>query len=200
MSQLDTVPTDFAPAIGIAPAEGLESEEGGRIVLEGLPNTRDVGGLPTGDGRYVKHARLLRSGALDHATARDLEVLLDDYQVRTVIDLRTEEERKEHPDPQDGLMGVRFADAPVLSASTFGVTREGGMMQALKMLRTVQKNPASIMEEVYERMMLTSRASAASRSSSTTCWLPRMAPCFGTAPSARIAPVWPPRSCCTRWA
>ena len=28
------------------------------------------------------------------------------------------------------------------------------MMQALKMLRTVQKNPASIMEEVYERMML----------------------------------------------
>lgn len=80
MSQLDTVPTDFAPAIGIAPAEGLESEEGGRIVLEGLPNTRDVGGLPTDDGRYVKHARLLRSGALDHATARDLEVLLDDYQ------------------------------------------------------------------------------------------------------------------------
>ena len=154
MSQLDTVPTDFAPAIGIAPAEGLESEEGGRIVLEGLPNTRDVGGLPTDDGRYVKHARLLRSGALDHATARDLEVLLDDYQVRTVIDLRTEEERKEHPDPQDGLVGVRFADAPVLSASTFGVTREGGMMQALKMLRTVQKNPASIMEEVYERMML----------------------------------------------
>ena len=123
-------------------------------MLEGLPNTRDVGGLPTDDGRYVKHARLLRSGALDHATARDLEVLLDDYQVRTVIDLRTEEERKEHPDPQDGLVGVRFADAPVLSASTFGVTREGGMMQALKMLRTVQKNPASIMEEVYERMML----------------------------------------------
>ena len=85
-------------------------------MLEGLPNTRDVGGLPTDDGRYVKHARLLRSGALDHATARDLEVLLDDYQVRTVIDLRTEEERKEHPDPQDGLVGVRFADAPVLSA------------------------------------------------------------------------------------
>ena len=37
MSQLDTVPTDFAPAIGIAPAEGLESEEGGRIVLEVCP-------------------------------------------------------------------------------------------------------------------------------------------------------------------
>lgn len=154
MPELDTVPTDFAPAFGIAPAEGLENGEDGRIVLEGLPNTRDVGGLPTDDGRYVKYALLLRSGALSHATARDLEVLLDDYQVRTVIDLRTEEERKEYPDPEDGLMGVRFAHAPVLSASTFGVTREGGMMQALKMLRAVQNNPASIMEDVYERMML----------------------------------------------
>lgn len=154
MPELDTVPTDFAPAIGIAPAEGLENEEGGRIVLEGLPNTRDIGGIPAADGRYVKHARLLRSGALDHATTRDLEVLLDDYHVRTVIDLRTEEERKEHPDPEDGLDGVNFVDAPVLSTSTFGVTREGGMMQALKALRTLQKDPAGIMEEVYERMML----------------------------------------------
>lgn len=154
MPELDTVPTDFAPAIGIAPVEGLESEDDGHIMLEGLPNTRDVGGLAAEDGRYVKHARLLRSGALDHATARDLEVLLDDYRVRTVIDLRTEEERKEHPDPEDGLMGVRFVDAPVLSASTFGVTREGGMMQALKMLRTAQRDPASLMEEVYEGMML----------------------------------------------
>lgn len=154
MPEFNTVPTDFAPAIGIAPAEGLESENDGRIVLEGLPNTRDVGGIPAADGRFVKHARLLRSGALERATSRDLEVLLDDYHVRTVIDLRTEEERKEHPDPEDGLMGVRFVDAPVLSTSTFGVTREGSMMQALKMLRTVQKNPAGMMEEVYESMML----------------------------------------------
>lgn len=153
-TELDTVPTDFAPAIGIAPAEGLENEEGGRIVLEGLPNTRDIGGIPAANGRYVKHARLLRSGALDKATDRDLEVLVNDYDVRTVIDLRTEEERKEHPDPEDGMPGVTFEDAPVLNASTFGVTREGGMMQALKALRALKKNPASIMEEVYERMVL----------------------------------------------
>ena len=151
---VDTVPDDFYPALGITDAEGLEREPGGRIVLEGLPNTRDIGGIRTADGRYVKHARLIRSGALDHATARDLEVLLNDFDLRMVIDLRTEEERKEHPDPEDGLAGVRFEEAPVLSTSAFGVTREGGMMQALKMLRTVQKDPASIMEGVYERMML----------------------------------------------
>ncbi|WP_080800662.1 tyrosine-protein phosphatase [Arabiibacter massiliensis] len=132
----------------------LEREPGGRIVLEGLPNTRDVGGIPAADGRFVKHARLIRSGALHGATDRDLATLTDDFRLRLVIDLRTEEERREKPDPEDRLPGVRFDNAPLLSASTFGVTREGGMMQALKALRTLKKNPASIMENVYERMVL----------------------------------------------
>lgn len=154
MPEFDTVPTDFAPALGITPAEGLEREPGGRIVLEGLPNTRDLGGILAADGRYVKHARLLRSGALDKATTRDLETLTDDFNLRTVIDLRTQEERREHPDPADQLEGVRFEDAPVLSAATFGVTHEGGVLSAIKALRTVRKNPAQIMMEVYEHLVL----------------------------------------------
>lgn len=151
---VDTVPDDFAPSLHIADSEGLENVKDGHIDLEGLPNTRDIGGIPAADGRFVKHKCLIRSGALDHATTRDLAVLLDDYKVRTVIDLRTEEERREHPDPEDGLMGVRFVDAPVLSTSTFGVTREGGVMGALKALRAVQKNPVGMMEEVYSSMIL----------------------------------------------
>ena len=149
-----TVPDDFSPSLGIADAEGLEKESDGHIELEGLPNTRDIGGIRAADGRYVKHARLLRSGALAGATERDLEVLLDDFDVRTVIDLRTEEERREKPDPEDGLEGVRFDDAPVLNTSTLGVTREGGIKGALKMLRAVQDDPAQIMMDIYERMVL----------------------------------------------
>ncbi|WP_278851884.1 tyrosine-protein phosphatase [Gordonibacter pamelaeae] len=151
---VDTVPDDFSPSLGIADAEGLEKASDGHIELEGLPNTRDIGGIRAADGRYVKHARLLRSGALAGATERDLEVLLDDFDVRTVIDLRTEEERREKPDPEDGLEGVRFEDAPVLNTSTLGVTREGGIKGALKMLRAVQDNPAQIMMDIYERMVL----------------------------------------------
>ena len=88
---VDTVPDDFSPSLGIADAEGLEKESDGHIELEGLPNTRDIGGIRAADGRYVKHARLLRSGALAGATERDLEVLLDDFDVRTVSDRRSEE-------------------------------------------------------------------------------------------------------------
>ena len=157
---VDTVPDDFSPALGIADAEGLEKVSDGHIELEGLPNTRDIGGIPAADGRYVKHARLLRSGALAGATERDLEVLLDDFGVRTVIDLRTEEERREKPDPEDGVEGVRFEDAPVLNTATLGVTREGGIKGALKMLRAVQDDPAQIMRDIYERMVLDTQEGA----------------------------------------
>lgn len=151
---VDSVPDDFYPALGIADAEGFERADDGRIEFEGLPNTRDLGGLPSVDGRFVKRARLLRSGALARATERDLKVLADEFDLRTVVDLRTEEERREHPDPEDALLDVRFRDAPVLSASTFGVTHEGGILSALKALRAVQKNPAGMMMDVYARMVL----------------------------------------------
>lgn len=56
--------------------------------FEGLPNTRDLGGIPTQDGRRIKPGKLLRSGALDRATAADLDILANRLKVRTVIDLR----------------------------------------------------------------------------------------------------------------
>ena len=123
-------------------------------MLEGLPNTRDLGGIPASDGRVVASARLIRSGALDRATERDLRTLLDEYRVRTVIDLRTEEERREHPDPEDAMEGVRFVNDPVLDTAALGVTREGGLLGALKALRALKKNPAGVMEGVYERLIL----------------------------------------------
>ncbi|MEA5019797.1 MAG: tyrosine-protein phosphatase [Gordonibacter sp.] len=149
---VDTVPD--MPTFGIADAEGLEQVSDGHIILEGLPNTRDIGGIKGADGLFVRHARLLRSGALAAATERDLEVLANDYDLRLVIDLRTEEERHEKPDPEDALMDVRFNHAPVLNTETLGITRGGGLRDAMKMLRQVQSDPAKIMMDIYPRMLL----------------------------------------------
>ena len=44
----------------------------GRIPLEGLPNTRDLGGIHTMDGKQIVPARLIRSGALYEATPADI--------------------------------------------------------------------------------------------------------------------------------
>ena len=68
------------------------------IELEGADNVRDVGGLPTLDGRQVQRGRLLRSDSLREITVADVRHLVDDLQVRTVADLRTNKEVRD-----DGL-------------------------------------------------------------------------------------------------
>jgi protein-tyrosine phosphatase len=61
-----------------------------RIDLDGTANTRDVGGLPTVAGGSTAWRRLLRSDNLQDLSARDVRRLVDDYGVRTVVDLRSE--------------------------------------------------------------------------------------------------------------
>jgi hypothetical protein len=60
------------------------------IDLDGTANTRDVGGLPTTDGRRTRSRRLLRSDNLQDLSAEDVRRLIDDYGVRTVADLRAD--------------------------------------------------------------------------------------------------------------
>ena len=52
--------------------------EFGHIPFEGLHNTRDLGGMPTADGRTIAPAKLLRSGALHKASEKDFERLVGD--------------------------------------------------------------------------------------------------------------------------
>lgn len=55
--------------------------------LSGVRNFRDVGGLPTTDGRRVRPGRLFRSGHLAHATETDAE-FLSSLGLHTIFDFR----------------------------------------------------------------------------------------------------------------
>lgn len=59
------------------------------IDLEGADNVRDLGGLPTVDGRAVQPHRLIRSDSLQSLTESDVRHLVDDLAVRSIADLRT---------------------------------------------------------------------------------------------------------------
>jgi protein-tyrosine phosphatase len=59
------------------------------IDLAGAANVRDLGGLPTVDGRRTQPNRLIRSDNLQGLTDGDVRVLLDEHEVRAVADLRT---------------------------------------------------------------------------------------------------------------
>jgi protein-tyrosine phosphatase len=62
------------------------------IELDGTSNTRDVGGLPTTDGRRTVSRRLIRSDNLQDLSPHDVRLLIESYGVAAVADLRAEVE------------------------------------------------------------------------------------------------------------
>ncbi|MFF0014075.1 tyrosine-protein phosphatase [Streptomyces sp. NPDC005374] len=79
--------------------------------LAGVRNFRDVGGMPTVDGRRVRYGVLFRSGHLAHATEDDA-AFLSSLGLRTVFDFRNAADQKlEGMDVE--LAGVRNVNLPL---------------------------------------------------------------------------------------
>jgi protein-tyrosine phosphatase len=82
-----------------------------RPELAEVRNFRDVGGLPTVDGRRVREGRLFRSGHLAHATEADAAFLAG-LGLHTIFDFRNAADIKlEGPDV--ALPGVRNVNIPL---------------------------------------------------------------------------------------
>jgi protein-tyrosine phosphatase len=79
-----------------------------RLQLEGAANFRDLGGYRAQDGRPVAWRRLFRSDSLADITESDLKRIAV-LGLRTVCDLRHEDERRRSPDrlPPDPFLRVR---------------------------------------------------------------------------------------------
>jgi hypothetical protein len=69
------------------------------ITWEGFANARDLGGLPTRDGRVTQFGAYIRSGDLRFVTEAGWRMARDGG-VRTVIDLRNDDEIRPHAGPQ----------------------------------------------------------------------------------------------------
>ncbi|MDT0463412.1 tyrosine-protein phosphatase [Streptomyces gibsoniae] len=99
--------------------------------LTGVRNFRDLGGLPTVDGRRVRHGVLFRSGHLAHATEQDAAFLAA-LGLHTVFDFRNAADMKlEGPDVE--LTGVRNINLPLTDpadgAEFWKMVRDGDLEQ-----------------------------------------------------------------------
>ncbi len=93
------------------------------IDLAGAVNVRDLGGLPTADGQHVLPRRLIRADNLQGLTAADVRRLVEEYQVRSIADLRTATELElEGPGPMTREPRVRIEHLSVVPES--GVTTD----------------------------------------------------------------------------
>lgn len=77
---------------------------------EGCVNVRDLGGLPTGDGSRTAWRQLVRGETVQHLTAAGWATL-EAYGVRTVIDLRNDDEIG--PDAAERPDSVRTVRVPL---------------------------------------------------------------------------------------
>lgn len=78
------------------------------LVFDGLVNARDLGGLPTEDGRTTTFGVLIRTDNLQALSPADTDALVDHHGVRTVLDLRTDGElHREGPGPLRARAEVR---------------------------------------------------------------------------------------------
>lgn len=80
----------------------IRDVDGRHIALGGTLNFRDTGGYPVAGGGFTRWRQLLRSDGLHRVDSQGLEVL-GALGLRTVLDLRTNEETRIAPSPLDGL-------------------------------------------------------------------------------------------------
>ncbi len=92
-------------------------------------NIRDLGGIKIGNS-VIRSKMLLRGCALDNIDEEDMDILLNDYNLKTIIDLRTDREVKERTDILiDDVTNIHI---PIFNEKKPGITHERGSSNTKK--------------------------------------------------------------------
>lgn len=101
-----------------------------KIKLKGARNTRLVPAFLGCDGKHVKEGAFIRSGKLNKVPKRKLNNFLKDYNIKTILDFRTDVEVLEAgylKYPND----IEYIHIPLINQSFFGITHEKKMSKVL---------------------------------------------------------------------
>lgn len=120
----------------------------------GLANCRDLGGMTTSLGKRIKSRRLLRSGKLCKLNKKEVQTLKD-AGVKTVIDLRIENEVAGHPDTK--IDGIKYHHVPLICYTLPGITREKSMFRVMKdesaLLKKQYADRNEYMKNLYDKIV-----------------------------------------------
>lgn len=120
--------------------------EGESIPLAGSPNVRDCGGFVTSEEHTILPRRLLYGGDLYHLSQADQRILLEEYHLRTVIDLRSGTEILKRPDTE--MAGVEYYHIPILDEEEEKDVHPGNWQE---MADSGEELSEEQMEKMYER-------------------------------------------------
>ena len=100
------------------------------IKVKGIRNIRNITQFITDEGKRIKDNIFIRSEKLNKLSKKKHKKFLEDYNIGTVIDLRTDVEVEESK-PREFPDNVEYYHVPVLSHTYFGVTHEKKMRKVL---------------------------------------------------------------------
>jgi len=115
--------------------------------FQALVNFRDLGRYQTQDGRQIASKRLLRSAQLYNLPPSDIQLLMDVYNLRHIIDFRSQDEIDKGPD--DMVPGAQYHHIEMLDGY-------GDMAPALAALRRtrIPTNAHDMMMDLYGHLVL----------------------------------------------
>lgn len=127
------------------------------IKIKSVKNLRDFGEIVNKDGKTLKNGFFIRSGSLSSLSEKEKDILFTDFNVKTVIDLRTQGEIREKPDQLEE--GVAYYNIPIINEAMAGISHEKEARKDLSLIpdladlyRLVASNDHSIeqIKKVFE--------------------------------------------------
>lgn len=120
--------------------------------IKSIKNLRDLGGIPTADGRHIRHGLLFRSGHLANLAPEDAGRLREWLGVRRVIDLRSPSEMSERPDVR--VSGIDYLPLTPLNDSQNPSINRQNRLGELRRLMAKRGGTRQHLTDIY-RLMIT---------------------------------------------
>ncbi|MDD5811418.1 MAG: tyrosine-protein phosphatase [Treponema sp.] len=114
------------------------------IKLKSTRNYRDIGNIPLKDGTTLPTGKYIRGKTLYKVAEEDIKTLVEKYHLKTIIDLRTNKELLEKPNPE--ISGVKIFHMPIFDENKAGVSRDKKSIS----LDSLKNSPPMV--EVYKSM------------------------------------------------
>ena len=125
-----------------------------KLKLKKLNNTRDLGGIPTMDGKVIKSRCLFRSGKLKKLP-KTTKRIIEDFNLDVIIDLRTPVEANSVPDTL--IHKVEYLHFPLPCTATEQVYNEKSMrltyLKEAKRIKSEFQNADNYMIEMYRNLI-----------------------------------------------
>lgn len=119
------------------------------LPFQGFANFRDLGGYPTVEGRKVKWNVLYRSGQLDKGTREDLKTF-SDLGIQTLVDFRSEQERKRKPDLLPRGHSIQLIHLPIQEEGQPPLAPE--IRRLIKERKLKGQDPSRKMRKMYHQL------------------------------------------------